>query len=227
MNFSTLKNDDAYLRLVGEDVWLMDNHKWALSVWAHQHAGHRRRLIHADHHWDGVDLFHENQEAIDALISEDLEGLDRRIRDEDRIQYDAFIAPAVRLGLLREVHFFCTQRDDWDKGIHPTLCEPLGVTQFIYDDPLSIAELAPADETIFDLCLDLFNEAADFYGSDLWSDDRIHAFLESAKPLIVAADVVTVSMSFGYSGAEEDTRRLTAMVVPLLLAWRSSPHGGR
>lgn len=220
--FADLKPDDEFLQALPYGVWLMDNHKWALSVWARHHTGPRRWLFHADHHWDGVDLFREDNQAQAALQAADTNTLDQWIRDENLIQYDAFIAPAVRKGLFEEIHFFCTQSDDWDKGLDPALCEAMGVVQTMHVDIDSFAHVTARAPIVFDLCLDLFNEAPKFYGSDLWSESAIESTLVAFACHIKAAEVVTVSLSFGYSGTEDDTRQLAALVVPRLIAIRAS-----
>jgi hypothetical protein len=219
--FADLKPDDEFLQALPHGVWLMDNHKWALSVWAHHHMGPRRWLFHADHHWDGVDLFREDDPAQAALQAADANTLDQWIRDENLIQYDAFIAPAVRKGLFEEVHFFCTQNDDWDRGLDPALCEAMGVVQTLHAGIDSFAGVTARAPIVFDLCLDLFNEATTYYGSDLWSDAAIVSTLAAFAHHVKAAEVVTVSLSFGYSGTEDDTRRLAALVVPRLITIRA------
>ena len=73
---------------------------------------------------------------------------------------------------------------------------------------------------IFDLCLDLFNRSDDWAEGDLWSDAEIDGFLGEVARLITAAELVTVSMSFNYSGTAENTRHLTKFVIPRILALR-------
>lgn len=218
--FENLTHDDGFLQPLPQGIWLMDNHKWALSVWAHHHRGTRWSLFHADHHWDGVDLFRENDQAQAALQAADPNTLDQWILDESRIQYDAFIAPAVRKGFFEEVHFFCTQKDDWDRGLDPALCGSMGVIQTLHAGIDSFAGVTPRAPIVFDLCLDLFNESSTYYGSNLWSDAAIASTLAAFAHHVKAAEVVTVSLSFGYSGTEDDTRRLAALVVPWLVSIR-------
>jgi hypothetical protein len=74
---------------------------------------------------------------------------------------------------------------------------------------------------IFDLWLDLFNRSGDRETGSLWSDAEVTDFLKSVEPLLQAAEIVTVSLSFGYSGTEEDTRRLAHLVCPRIMASRS------
>ena len=225
MNFDSaalVANENFRIELP-HGVWLMDNHKWALSAWAHTHTGGRRWLLHADHHWDGVDMVSGNADEQAALLEADLATLDQRIADEDGIQYDAFIAPAVIRGYFDQVHFYCTQDDDWDRGLQADLCNQFGVKQRLHESLDTFASLPVDTAFVFDLCLDLFNDAnGKMFDSNLWPDERIQAFLDATRHLIEAASVVTVSLSFGYSGTEEDTRRLAQLVVPQLVAWRST-----
>ena len=58
------------------------------------------------------------------------------------------------------------------------------------------------------------------FEGDLWTDADVLKFLEAARSHILAAAVVTISLSFGYSGAEEDTRHLAQLVVPRILELR-------
>lgn len=74
---------------------------------------------------------------------------------------------------------------------------------------------------IFDLCLDLFNHAdgKEFEG-DLWTDAGVLEFLDAVSSHIIAAAVVTISLSFRYSGEEEDTRHLAQLIVHRILELR-------
>jgi hypothetical protein len=224
-----LEQNEEFLRALPNGIWLMDNHKWALSVWAHQHKGVRRCLFHADHHWDAVDLFYGDELAQTQLLAADIQTLDEWILEENRIQYDAFIAPAVRMGLFEQVHFLCTQKDDTDKGLDSALCAAADVFQRLHDGIDSFAAVTPKAPIVFDLCLDLFNESTTYYGSELWSDDQIISTVTSFEHHVRAAELVTVSLSFGYSGTKNDTRRLAALIVPRLIAIRArtiSPQTG-
>ncbi len=219
--FGDLKPDDEFVEPLPYGVWLMDNHKWALSVWAHHHVGPRRWLFHADHHWDAVDLFREADQGQAALLAADANTLDEWIRDEYLIQYDAFIAPAVRKGFFEQIHFYCTQNDEWDRGLDPALCDMMGVVQTLHPNVDSFAGVNAQAPIVFDLCLDLFNDATMYFKSDLWSDAAIISTLAALAHHVKAAELVTVSLSFGYSGTEDDTRRLAALVVPRLIALRA------
>lgn len=222
LDYSTLTPDNDYLVQLGPGVWLMDNHKWALVAWERQRVvGQRFVLLHADFHWDGIDDFGSDDSPREALLAAGVNELVAMTAKEKYIRFDSFIAPAVRRDLLSEVHFFCKEDDSNDVGLDAELCARACVQQVVHDDVESFAQIDPEGPLIFDLCLDLFNHADDKeFEGDLWTDADVLEFLEAVSSHILAAAVVTISLSFGYSGAEEDTRRLAQLVVPRILELR-------
>ena len=137
------------------------------------------------------------------------------------IRFDSFIAPAVRRGALKELHFYCLQDDGTDEGIDAQLCEQMNVQQEFHGDIASL-EAVDASPLIFDLCLDLFNnEDTEFAQGQLWTDAEVVEFIEAMASHIQKAEVVTVSLSFDYSGTADDTRHLARLVVPRILALRA------
>ncbi|WP_160309913.1 hypothetical protein [Chromobacterium subtsugae] len=54
-------------------------------------------------------------------------------------------------------------------------------------------------------------------------DDEIIDFLATTESLNHAAEIITISMSFNYSGIAAQTRHLAQLVVPHILALRSAP----
>lgn len=226
VDYQTLQRDDGYLVDLGRDVWLMDNHKWALWVWEQkaQTSGVARfTLAHADYHWDGgYDAYYEDDKSRE-IAAADLEQLRAIIDEGEWIRYDSFIAPAVLRGRFDCLHFFCKQTDEYDVAIGQELLDRAGATQVLHQSTESLTAITPRHPLIFDLCLDLFNrESTMEYGSDLWSDAEINDFLSAVRPLIQSACLVTVSLSFGCSGSEPDTRHLAQLVVPQIVAWRGS-----
>lgn len=224
VDFSQIQPDDEYLSDLGCDVWLMDDHRWAFLVWTcfGQDRGIERfSLVHADHHWDGVNDFHEDEEARDRLLAADLPEIEAMVRNKERIQFDSFIAPAVIRKLVTEVHFFCKQTST-EPGLGEALLNGTGAREYTHDDAGQLAQAEFNGPLIFDLCLDLFNRTDQWATGDLWTDDEIGDFLQSVRPIIERAELVTVSLSFDYSGTEADTRHLAGLVVPRILQWRSA-----
>lgn len=221
VDFSLLDEDPDYFEPMPADVWLMDDHRWALFVWE-QHrkkvGGERYSLMHADYHWDSNDEFREDADAQAKLAAADVDGLRALTAASEFIKYDSFIAPAVRRGLLSEVHFHCLQEDS--EPLDEDLCEEFDTPQYLHPDAASLAAAVPVGPLIFDLCLDLFNRSDDDYEGDLWSDEEILAFLETVRHHIQAAELVTVSLSFSCSGTAGDTRHLAELVVPRIVEWR-------
>lgn len=221
-NFSSLAPDENFRANLGEGVWLMDNHKWALLAWEQARAaGQRYALLHADYHWDGIDVLGEVPERLTAFEAAGLPELDALTEEDVLVRFDSFIAAAVRRGFVSEVHFYCTEDEGNDEGLYQPICDRYGTVQFIHRDLESFAAVAPTDPVIFDLCLDLFNRSNDEeYGEDLWNDEEVIGFVDVVAHHIRAAKVVTVSLSFGYSGTPDGTRHLAALVVPRVLALR-------
>jgi hypothetical protein len=100
------------------------------------------------------------------------------------------------------------------------LCEEFNTPQQMHPDAASLAAVVPASPLIFDLCLDLFNRSDNYDEGDLWSDDEVQEFLETVRHHIQAAALVTISLSFGYSGTADDTRHLAELVLPRIVSWR-------
>jgi hypothetical protein len=224
-NAGELKANDAYLSHLGRNVWLMDNHRWALLVWERhmEETGAKRFILaHADFHWDAGYYFSEQEGLKEQLVAADLNQLESWIEEDVLVRYDSFIAPAVVRKRFESVHFFCMQGDEHDLGLDLEVLQAGATEKVLHDTPESLASLTLDHPLIFDLCLDLFNKDDDLeYGSELWSDAEIQKFIETVRGLIENAAVVTVSLSFGYSGTEEDTRHLAALVVPRILALRA------
>lgn len=224
VDYEALDRDDDYFLQLEADTWMMDNHKWALWVWERFAAisgTEKFTLVHADHHWDGGYDFFDSPAEEAEMLGADLEKLHSLIAEGNWIRYDSFIAPAVARKRFDAVHFFCKQDDDYDVAIGEEVLAAFGTTQTLHATAESLATIVPASPLVFDLCLDLFNNESKMeYGSDLWSDEAILAFLDTVRPLIESACLVTISLSFGCSGTPDDTRHLAKLVVPRILEMR-------
>jgi hypothetical protein len=226
LDYQSLAADDAYRVELGQGVWLMDNHKWALWIWeshALKSGIEKFTLAHADHHWDGGYHPYESPKMDAEVKAADLTRLEELLVEDVWIRYDSFIAPAVVRGKFDEVHFFCRQDDGSDKGIGEELLQQSGAAQVLHGTVETFTALQPKKPLIFDLCLDLFNNELKMMDEgDVWPDAEILGFLQAVRPLIEGASLVTVSLSFGYSGTEDDTRHLAELVIPNIMAWRAA-----
>jgi hypothetical protein len=218
VKFDSLVEDDQLLINLGKGVWLMDNHRWALKVWETERKHTRYSLVHADYHWDAGYDFHGHPEQEARLLSASSAEVAEIVAAGTWIKFDSFIAPAVRRGLVNTVHFYCFQDDA--EPIDESILKICGATQVCHSSVESLGASYITGPLIFDLCLDLFNRSDQWEEGDLWSDGEILHFLEVVQPLVVRADIVTISLSFNYSGTHSDTRHLAKLVVPSLLAQR-------
>lgn len=123
-------------------------------------------------------------------------------------------------GRFDVAHFYCLQDND-DAGIDAGVLAAGHAQQILHRSAQSLAGLQAAHPLIFDLCLDLFNRADGYFEGDLWSDEEVKSFLQTCRPSIESACLVSISLSFGYSGTRSDTRRLVALVVPQIMDWRA------
>lgn len=221
INLPNLEPSDDFLVSLGKNVWLMDNHRWALLVWEEQRTQEKYSLVHADQHWDAVYNFYKNEEAEQELVRADVARIKEYLVKDELICYDSFIAPAVRRGLFDAVHFFCTEDYGNDIGLYDEFLKETSVVQIVHSSVVSLAETRFKYPVIFDLCLDLFNRSDQWMEGDLWKLSEIRSFLESVRHIISAAEIVTVSLSFNFSGTHEDTRTIAQLVIPLLLSYRS------
>jgi len=201
----------------------MDDHRWALYAWerAYQESQiDQFSLVHADYHWDAVNDFVDRPNEAEALKGYTHDQLKQLIQSNERVKYDSFIAPAIIRGLLDEVHFYCLESEE--NGLDEELVKQYGVKIYHYPDWRRLAECRLASPHIFDLCLDLFNHSNDkMYEGDLWNSDEINGFVNGMQDLIRAAKIVTVSLSFGYSGNSNETRWLADLVLPKIWEFRN------
>ncbi|MGZ8967462.1 MAG: peptide arginase family protein [Gallionella sp.] len=220
INFATLVEDDNYHFNLGHGVWLMDNHRWALKVWETEKVNQSYTLIHADYHWDSIYDFHDSVEMEQQLLQATATQVAQLVAEGNWVRFDSFITPAIRRGLIHTVHSYCLQNEGDDNAIEPSFLLHCGANQFIHTDIASLSNAQIDAPLIFDLCLDLFNRSDQWCEGCLWSDSEINQFLCSVRHFIQSAELVTVSMSFNYSGSVADTRHLTQLVIPWVLECR-------
>jgi hypothetical protein len=215
----SLSPNDSYFEEIHPDVWLMDDHRWAYYIWERslrQDRGKKRRsLVHLDYHWDGVNDFQSYTDQDRLHGTGELDEIYRIVSDQTRIRKDSFIAPAIIRSLIEEVHFLCFQRDT-TPGIDQELLDRYGSKQFFHSDLSSLLQRAPKG-SLFDIDLDIFNRSGYWAKGDLWTDIEISQFLDGCIQLLESSPLVTIAMSFNYSGSEDDTRYLSRLVVPTIV----------
>jgi len=79
----------------------------------------------------------------------------------------------------------------------------------------------------FDLDIDLFNDSGRYLESKLWTETQLDDFFGICTPLIRSASIVTIAMSFGYSGTNEDTIWLAQYAVSKILEINHPAASGR
>lgn len=217
---ATLAEDDSYLANIGSGVWLMDDHRWALKVWETERTKNSYTLVHADYHWDGCYDFHELPDEEAQLLAASPQQVAEFVAKGELVRYDSFIAPAVRRGLICTVHFYCLQSGLGDDALNEDFLQACGAIQVVHSNAQSLAAAQLVGPVIFDLCLDLFNRSDKWAEGELWPDTEVLGFVTTVCPLIKQAEIVTVSLSFNYSGTASDTRHLAKLVLPEILACR-------
>ena len=221
LNTNVFKRDDTYLEHLGSSIWLMDNHKWALYIWdTNQISTNASKLVHVDYHWDAGYDYWELPDKEKELIRANSAELKLLIEQDELIRYDSFIGPALARNLVSEVHFLCFQEDS-DKGFYKPVLEKFNCKQTIHNNISDLEPEIAGKPLIFDFDVDVFNRSKYEYKSELWDVVEIDNFLSNCKPLVQAADLITVSMSYSCSGTVEDTESLTKLVVQKFMAWRN------
>jgi len=215
--------DPSYFEKIHPNVWLMDDHRWAYFIWEQllnrERSKAKRALLHLDYHWDGINDFKadSNQERLRKIT--DIEEIFQEVREGKRVRKDSFIAPAIIRGIINEVHFLCFQ-DDTPPGLDEELIDKFNVRQFFYEDISSLLISAP-NSSLFNIDLDIFDRSDQMYEGELWPDFEILEFLDGCSELIKSSPLITIAMSFGYSGSREHTKHLARLVLPKVLEFRA------
>lgn len=213
--------DDQYFEEIHPNVWLMDDHKWAYYIWElyclHNSIKKPLALLHFDYHWDGVNDFlsDSTQERLKEIKR--IEEIRDLVSNSDFVRKVSFIAPAIIKGIINEIHFYCFQHNT-EIGIDEKLLNKYHSKQFIHKNLNLILDHNP-NNYFLDIDLDVFNKSDMWAESDLWGNSDICDFLRKCSGLIKGASLITIAMSFGYSGTYDDTRRLTKEVVPNILKY--------
>lgn len=182
-------NNDDFYEFVGNDIWLMDNHKWSFVIWNQELKDDEKYLlVHVDYHWDsGYDYWFSPDEEQAFLSASDSEIIEI-VKEETYIRYDSFICPAIAKGLIDEVHFYCLQGDDLgDIAIHEEFLTKFKCDQVLHDHSKTLSKISTTKPILFDFCIDVFNRSNELYRSDIWADDEIDDLLKNCKHLVESA----------------------------------------
>jgi hypothetical protein len=214
----SLRPDASYVKRLHPRLWLMDSHKWALYAWESSLRPPATRgrgvLAHLDYHLDASNDFTSPDDVERLLGAEGPAGCAGLTAGDNFVKCDSFIVPAILRGLVRDVHFFCRETDP-DPGVYEEWLDSYDGPQFYHERLGDLLAALAGTSVLFDLCLDLFNNAANkSYRGDLWPDADVVGLIDRCGELIRDARLVTVSLSFGHSGAEPDTRHLARLVLP-------------
>lgn len=227
-SIDAISSSSDYYKEIAPRVWLMASHRWAFWAWeSYRDSGGVDlpcALAHIDYHWDAVDDW-QTQERIDFLrnlsaMSQIKELLIEGENGRSKVQHDNFIAPAIIRGLIDEVHFYCLFYDNPTLGFYEPHLKRHSGSQQIHENIESLVEHV-ADRPVFvDLDIDIFNRSGKWADDENWSEQEILSFLSKCEGMIRRALVVTVAMSFGYSGTDSDTKRIAKLVVSEILGFR-------
>ena len=223
MNNNMFSQDENYLEEIAPNVWLMDDHKWAFLVWwsffSRNDYNVPVTLMHLDYHWDAVNDF-QNDKSIQKLLRADYQGIWNLI-SEGYIRKDSFIAPAIIKGYVKQVHFYCKQYDN-EIGFYQPFLEKYNAAQTDNQNLDFVQNIASQDSILFDFDLDLFNRSDMWSKGDLWHVDEIFDLIQKCSVAIKNALVITIAMSFGYSGTKQDTVELARQIIPRIITIRNN-----
>lgn len=189
--------EDLMRNQVGRDLWVMNNHKWALWAWYSAQIGKSASLLHLDWHWDGVNDFQTRKSQDELLNIAQGGGLENLIEAEnERVKYDSFIAPAIILGLVKDVHYHCFQNCG-TPGLDLDLLESAGAKEYRHDSLQGVLDATEDIDSpiLFDLDLDLFSRDTVYFQSEDEHFSNISDFLTRSTDVIQRAAVVTIAKS--------------------------------
>lgn len=221
LTVNKLHQDNKYFEEINKNVWLMDDHKWAYYIWEKFKYRNGSKtpsaLVHLDYHWDGINDFQDLTDVKNLIEINDLETIHELVDKDRLVRKDSFIAPAIIRGIINEVHFHCLQRDT-EKGLYKPFLTKFKAKQYIHNDIHALVDAISQKSIVFDIDLDLFNRSDIWGAGGLWEEKEILRFLETCSLAIRNSSLITIAMSYCYSGTKDDTIYLTKTVVPKLIA---------
>lgn len=216
----TVRRNSKYFEEIHTNVWLMDNHKWAFFIWEDYRYRNPGKfpstLVHIDYHWDGINDIQEPEKVTNLLNINNSKGIRNLIARDSLVRYDSFIAPAIIRGIVKEVHFYCFQSDG-DDGLENDLLQRYKAKQFIHSNIDTLIQGVSGKSVVFDIDLDIFNRSDKWDRGDIWAEEDILSFIDKCSGLIANSSLITIAMSFDYSGTAKDAKYLARLLVPKII----------
>lgn len=180
--YGKIEEDPEYFEEIYPQVWLMDDHKWSFYIW----ESHYQKtlmipssLVHIDYHWDAInDIIDE--EAYELICNSDLPSLKEEIKKDKYLRKDSFIAPAIIKKYIKDVFFFCKQRDT-EIGLDKPLLKKYGVNEHRANHISEINTNLKDKKLLLDIDVDIFNKSTYWATGDIWSETEIQHSYRSVK----------------------------------------------
>ena len=207
-------NNEEYFDEIYPNIWIMHNHKWSLYCWEKYRESNKipSTLVHLDYHWDACNDYSENEPTIRDM---NLENIKDELIEDANIRKDSFIAPAIIRDYINRVDFHCYQKDN-AIGFDTDFLKRYNAVENVCENIEDLVKNIGEQEIILDIDLDIFNSLGSKMG-DLWSKEKIESYIHTITPLIKQAKIITIAMSYGFSGSDEDIKYLTKLVVPMII----------
>jgi hypothetical protein len=206
-------NNEEYFDEIYPNIWIMHNHKWALYCWEQYRERNEipSTLVHLDYHWDVCNDYSKNESTIRDMNLNEMQDV---IIENTNIRKDSFIAPAIIRGYGNRVDFHCYQKDTI--GFDTDFLNRYNAIENIHDKIEDLILAIGSQEIILDLDLDIFNTLGTKFGV-LWEKEKIESYINTIIPLIKQAKVITIAMSYGHTGNDDDIEYLTKLVVQMIV----------
>ena len=214
----TFENNENYFDEVYPNIWIMHNHKWSLYCWEQYRKNHEipSTLVHLDYHWDAINDYYENESTIRNM---NLVTMKDVLIEETDIRKDSFIAPAIIRGYINRIDFHCFQANT-DDGLDDELLNNYKPIQNMHNQIEDLILSVGNQEIILDLDLDIFNKSGKL--GELWNQEDIENYIYKITPLIKQAKIITIAMSYGFAGNNEEIEYLTKLVIPIIINIKES-----
>lgn len=212
INKISFQKSENYFKEICPNIWIMDNHKWALYCWEQYRIKNKipSTLVHLDYHWDAMNAYFEDESFVKNM---DLKALYNEIKN-NIIRCDSFITPAIIRGYIDKVDFHCFQTDTI--GFDGDFLNRYNTRQNIHNNIEDLVNEIGKQEIILDIDLDIFNTLGMRMGS-VWFKEEIKTYINKINPLIKQAKIITIAMSYNYASSNEDIEYLTKLVIPLII----------